>query len=338
MFEDHICSCEHPGFCEKFKRDVTDRELKICKGVAGIPESSRCSRLLSWEQALRKIEPPKRVSKAGSVTLNKNEKRRYSFYRPPWSKPYKPVKRVFDVEPLRHCIFHISPLAGEYRWVWEKAVNNLLSNLKNFNGSKLVTVSLGSHGKGRLTVPLSEVESLFTGSGVTLIPFDNSERLREVVGFRLALQRLNKLCKDSDDICFVGHTKGVTHGDNKESLCHSWSDVMWKTVACLPEEAKSRLTTKGSCGSFRRVGQFQTPRNARWHYSGTFYWLRTSVIFDRQWDYVDDFFAGMESYPASHMSLSESSCLFYDNAPDLYKADWSKINYDCEKWLDSLEK
>lgn len=65
MLENHKCECSVKGYCNKFKRTVTDREIQICNGTSGVSEVFRHKRLLAWSQELRKINPPKRASVVG---------------------------------------------------------------------------------------------------------------------------------------------------------------------------------------------------------------------------------------------------------------------------------
>ena len=97
---------------------------------------------------------------------------------------------------------------------------------------------------------------------------------------------------------------------------------MWETVIMNWKEAIESLNGFGCTGSFKRYGQFNTAGNHKWHYSGTFYWLRSLDLFLRNWEYIDQSFFGTESYVGSHFKREEANCLFFDNSDDLYQSDY----------------
>jgi hypothetical protein len=79
---------------------------------------------------------------------------------------------------------------------------------------------------------------------------------------------------------------------------------------------------------------FGTPRNHRWHYSGTFYWFRNRDVFQRDWRTVDQKFFGTEAYPGLLFHPDDTGCLFADKTKDLYKLDYwnSEIQPALERW------
>jgi hypothetical protein len=86
-------------------------------------------------------------------------------------------------------------------------------------------------------------------------------------------------------------------------------------------------------GAFRKFGQFTTPGNHRWHYSGTNYWFRHDDVFSRDWQKLDQHFFGTESWPGRMFKPEETACLFADNAGDAYKQHyWDSLARELDVW------
>ena len=86
-------------------------------------------------------------------------------------------------------------------------------------------------------------------------------------------------------------------------------------------------------GSFRRFGEFSTPGNHRWHFSGTFYWFRNNAVFSRIWNQIDRVYFGVEAWPGKMFKPEESACLFADNAGGMYlETEWEKLQRQIDVW------
>jgi len=215
------------------------------------------------------------------------------------------------VSPTRHLLFHIMPLAGEHEWCWKKHVKNICDSLSQFNGKRIVSIATPGGGDRKPYSCPDDVIKEFELHGATDIDFmlfRNKKSLREVVSFLPMLQKVQSL--NPSEVVFYGHCKGITH--KQDSMCHVWSDAMYETVLNNWQQVELALQHYGIAGSFKSYGEFKRKNNHRWHYSGTFYWFRSASAFARNWQDVEQFFFGVESWPGLLFKPQEAACLFWD--------------------------
>ena len=239
----------------------------------------------------------------------------------------------FDEDKIiKHFLYHILPLGGEHEWALRKNIEQVCQGLHQFNGKKIVAIAFPGTSDTQTFVPPDDVLQMFEDGGHGDIEYflvKNVRALREVVSFIPLLSKVQST--DPDEVVFYGHCKGVTHAST-ESVCHAWADAMYETVYNNWEGAKVALEKYGIAGSFKKYGMFKTPKNNRWHYSGTFYWFRSASVFTRNWQYVDRLFYGTESWPGLMFTKEEAACLFHDNTGDLYRETAVQIYEKLEKW------
>lgn len=224
---------------------------------------------------------------------------------------------IDDATVQRTLLYFIFPLGGESAWCWRRNIDQLAEHRHLFNAGIHFTVAHGEH-KGQATESVREVTRYLISSGfanplVRSVANNNRREAAHFAGMLKAAESLNP-----QSVFCVAHAKGVTHSD-RASVVHRWTELMYETVLGNWDNARIALESYGTAGAFKRYGDFKTPGNHKWHYSGTFYWARSASVFARNWSKVDKPFFGMESWPGLHFRASEGACLFADNAGDLYK-------------------
>jgi hypothetical protein len=216
---------------------------------------------------------------------------------------------------IKHLIYHIWPVKSFGTWQWN--LDRLLKSIGQFNGRRIMAIATSEE-----TDSADAVMDYLKGHDFEFLSFRNDKRKRETISFGRMLEQVQSL--DLKEVVFCGHAKGVRHKrvlENDGSTVIRWAEAMYETVYENWEGAKIILEHKAMAGSFKRYGQFTTPGNWRWHYSGTFYWFRSCHVFNRNWRKVDNRFFGTESWPGLLFRPEDTGCLFFDGAGDIYKLD-----------------
>jgi hypothetical protein len=351
--EIHECKCPAKGtsVCPIFLRTMSVRDKQICRGE-DVKHATRAKYLTSWYKDVERLTPVILANQddAESVIKSKTKSRglgdkvkkaidtvsrgkikqcggckKRQAKLNQVSKGDLPAITSQPIRPstsLRHLFCHVYPLQSPRDWVWRKWLRLLIENHTIWNGRKILCVVASTSRDKHLTSISSfdEYREQLLDLGFEIEEFTNNRKLREAAYFTHVLEKL-KSEDPSEAICNL-HTKGVTYGNHPESVVHRWGDTMFETVAANWREAINSLNGFGCTGSFKRYGQFRTLGNNRWHYSGTFYWLRSRDLFRRNWEYIDQSFFGTESYVGSHFTKDEGACLFLDNCEDLYKDNY----------------
>jgi hypothetical protein len=249
-----------------------------------------------------------------------------------WHAELHPVRPIVD--PICNLIMHILPVASNDVWRWN--LQQIAQRQHLFNGKRVLAIAtddrVKSGKKDVRTVTADEVLKFSESIGLTWThtkEFINNHTLREVVTFPWLLETV---CSGNpDELTFSCHAKGVTH--SQDSITVRWAERQYR--ACLDDwqTVWRTLERYSMAGSFRKFGQFGTPKNNRWHYSGTNYWFRHDDVFSRDWRTLDQKFFGTESWPGRLFKPEECACLFADDAGDVYKeAYWASIQREIEVW------
>ncbi len=245
----------------------------------------------------------------------------------------------FDGPVIRNLAYHLGPFANN--GVWQRNADHLIKRMGMFNGRRRIAITTGDG----MDDPAA-VKEYLQGHDIEFIELPNSATLREVKTF---LPLLSPLASGNrNEVTFYGHAKGVTRPVNDGVTVHCWTDIMYSTCLDYWPLVERTLSHYPIAGSFKKVGAgFQGSASA-WHYSGTYYWLRHSMVFGRNWTHVDQQWWGTESWPGLHFSVEEAACLFragtvpeldlYDNAyfhrsivPDYL--DWRLLHQpDYKEW------
>lgn len=139
--------------------------------------------------------------------------------------------------------------------------------------------------------------------------------LREVATYN---QMLPELPRGQNDITLCLHGKG-SQGHTQNDVITWWIDAMYETVAYNIEGIVNEMENGAAIvGSFRRKGR-QLGTQHKWHFTGTYYAFRNAIAFSNGVPTYRQIWWGTESWPGDHFPMKSSSCLFGDNAGDLYK-------------------
>lgn len=215
-------------------------------------------------------------------------------------------------QSTRNLIMHIWPVKGYGAWQWN--CDQLLKRASLFNGKRVIAIVTSD-----VTDSPEAVKEYLKDFTDDFIIMPNHSGLREVITFIPMLEKVSSLA--TDELTFSCHAKGVRHSagptDDKTTV-FKWADTMYQSTLDYWPYVSKLLENNSMVGSFRRFGEFTTPGNNRWHFSGTFYWFRHKDVFTNQWRKVDQKFFGTESWPGHLFQPTETASIFMDHASDLY--------------------
>lgn len=226
----------------------------------------------------------------------------------------------------RHLMYYVWP-----RGCWREVMLDFVRRMELFNGQRLLVVAYDQPRDVAL------VESEFGSYFDTVLPCHNIKELREAVGWLPCLQRLVR--DDPNAVIYAAHAKGVTHpGD---PIIQRWTREMTEITLDYWPAVEQAFQSHAMVGAFRRTGTFPVVAHAsgtqskqeRWHYSGTFYWMRAKDLFHRDWRKMDWTWYGTESYPGAQFSAEQCACLVGDWCGDLYQPEtWEHLQPEIEAW------
>lgn len=249
-----------------------------------------------------------------------------------WQPELHPVRPIVD--PICNLIMHVLPVAANDVWKWN--LQQIANRQHLFSGKRVLAIAIEGTAKVKNrnigTVSADDVLKFSESIGLNWThtkAFTNHQTLREVATFSWLLETV---CSgNSNELTFACHAKGVTH--SMDSITVRWAERQYRV--CLDDWQTVWRTMErfSMAGAFRRFGQFGTPGNHRWHYSGTNYWFRHDDVFSRDWRPIDQKFFGTESWPGRLFKPEETACLFADDAGDCYKQEyWDRLQRELEVW------
>jgi hypothetical protein len=242
---------------------------------------------------------------------------------------------------LRNLFYNCCPHVDAEE-VWMDNIRWLLKYRDAFNNKLLVNIKTGEN-----MVDPEFVKSRFNGMGgdveFCLVP--NDPEVHELAGF---LEGLDSLRSERDDeITFYAHTKGVYRAvigwrEFEQVSIRQWRNRMYHE--CLSDSKKVEevfLNKPKNPHGFYAFSNRKTDREAAaagcflcWgkfglHFAGTYYWLRHSTLFARDWKKIPDSRYGPEEYISVQFKPSELRCLrelrnrnrptFYHEVSAVYK-------------------
>lgn len=214
---------------------------------------------------------------------------------------------------------------------WRPVMQEMAHRIELFNGQRILAVAYDQ------PRDVSLVSAEFGGHFDIVLPCHNIKELRETVGWLPCLQRL--VSDDPNSVIYTAHAKGVTHPDNP--IIQRWTQEMTEITLDYWPAVEQALTRGAMCGAFRRTGKFPVVAHTcgddsgveRWHYSGTFYWMRAKDLFARDWRKMDWTWYGTESYPGVQFSPEQCQCLVGDWCGDLYQPEtWDQLQPEIIAW------
>lgn len=279
-------------------------------GKPAIKEPKSCMRCNFREAP--KVESPKRVlPKAGprppGTVLPYDERRRRQAEQRrkqaalhDCENPPRPIKS-YGGAITRHLIYYIYPVRGN--GVWQRNVEHLLRRIDLFNGRRIVAIATGDE-----LEPAEDVQAAFGSHVNEYLLQPNNKRLGEVAAFVPMLERIGS--RSPSECTFYAHAKGVTRQVNDRVTVHRWADLMYESLLDHWPLIEQLLEQYPIAGSFKKVGRGFAGSTSDWHYSGTFFWMRNSEVFSRDWRRVDQQYGGVEAWPGVHFATDEGACVF----------------------------
>jgi hypothetical protein len=233
----------------------------------------------------------------------------------------------FKGTPIRHLYFFLYP---RYKESTEYHLDRLRKSIKTnaFNGKKICCVA--TDGDTLQDKYRGELDHIFD----EVFYITNDPKRRESAGFVRGLKPLASFSNE-EMICLI-HGKGQQSHSHDDDTIRMWTEAMYETVVDNWQEAVRAMEDGYPlAGSFKSVGNFATTPN-KWHYSGTFYWARSSVLFgNKAWQQMCNQWWAAESYVGRHFADFEGFCLFGDNTGggSLYHpVTWVKLNKELKEW------
>lgn len=239
---------------------------------------------------------------------------------------FVPGREVPPIEPVqfgdvrRNLLMHIWPVAGFGAWQWN--CDEILKRRSMFNGRRVVAIAIDD-----ITDRPETVIEYLKPLDAEFIVLRNDCMRREGISFVPLLSQV--ISDDPNEVTFFCHAKGMRHKltpQNRDTCIFQWTQSLYEVLLDYWPAVREGLERKALCSMYCRHGQFRTPGNNRFFYSGSFYWFRNRDVFRRRWFHLDihEFF-GVESWPAHIFTRAETECLLGDYIDHLYRQDyWQK--------------
>lgn len=160
-----------------------------------------------------------------------------------------------------NLIYHVCPLRkSRERWKWN--LEQIVSRIHLFNGTKVVAIAYGSE-----TDPVEDVIQFLDGYDMDFITKQNDHHLRESHTFWDLLERV--VTTDESHATFYAHSKGV---QNCNEVQRRWAATMYTLL-------DDGLLIKETLG---RVGMMGMGINGiPYLFPGTFWWFHNASLFNK---------------------------------------------------------
>lgn len=208
----------------------------------------------------------------------------------------------------RHLLYFVYPVLNN--GVWQRNLDQLKKRLHLFNGQRWVAIASPSK-RDEVAAARPVIEYLGVGAANYMLMAHPQRRLGEVLAFTSLWEQLRKH-NGPRDVTFYGHTKGATKPVDNTISVHKWGDLMYAANLDHWDDVARLLETHCTVGAFKKKGWWRgDDRFVRWHYHGTFYWVRNKEVFERNWRSVQPHYGGTEMWPGIMFDNKESACIFY---------------------------
>lgn len=211
----------------------------------------------------------------------------------------------------KNLCFYLYPLKNSPTWVFH--LNRLKSYWPLFNGKKVITVATDER-----TADVEELKETLGQKDVTWRVIKNDKQLWETAGFVGMLECVENL--SPDEATFYCHGKGAGYMDVAKKR---WVDAMYYLNLSSAKLIDNLLNQYDAVGAF----QFRNTAHAGsdWHYSGTFFWLKHSAIFSKNWKDIEPTNYGVEGYPGRHIPVERSYSLIDPPNTRAFLEKWKPI-------------
>jgi hypothetical protein len=228
----------------------------------------------------------------------------------------------------RNLLYHVYPVAGNGAWQWN--LLQLRRSIELFNGRRVVAVVTDDQ-----TEPVSAVKDVLRGDVHEFLELPNDGNLREVLTLKPLLERVRT--DDPNQVFFWAHAKGVTRPRGHMHTIDLWTRILYEANLDYWPLVENVLREHVTAGAFKKVGHGFGGSESRWHYSGSFFWARSSKLFERNWQHIDQQWWGIESYPGLHFAPVEAGCVFHEGSVgsmNMYDAEYIRkiVSPAYERW------
>lgn len=231
----------------------------------------------------------------------------------------------------RHLAFHIYPAKGNT--VWRRAIDQLKNRWSLFNGYKAIAVMQEDHLES-----FDKVKDYCKGLDADVFPLQNDGGLREVKSWGPLWEKILSNANDQD-FTFYGHAKGGTRENSPECMTHRWASLLYSLNLDYWPEIEKLLSKYPIVGAFKKNGYGFQRNEGRFHYSGTFYWLRVKDFKEINGKFSPPMvWYGTECWPGMVFDVSQGGCIFGESCQsklELYSPEYWKTTVQPEmtKWL-----
>lgn len=317
----HASACSG---CSQFSRSTAPRPPRTRSIAHEIPYTKEPCRYLGSKRKCcsdmyicRQSPDTNCILKGSSPGLRTCES--CEFYSPMLHPTYEAMRQVgqpqldlFTETPVIHFGAHLWPVRNRWKWHAEKW-NDIAEKV---GGRCAVCVATDSS-----TDNVDEVIKTLSGRFEVIELSNNAEGEND--SFRI-LQDL--MPGGHNDVFIYAHGKGVRPHTYQSDAVRLWSEIMYETVSFNHESIIKRLSDGYKLfGSFRSFGDEPLSPINRWHYSGTFFAVRSKYLHGRL---VKSEYGGVEAWPGDHFRPEECWCEFGENTYVLGQ-------YQLESWYPS---
>ena len=231
----------------------------------------------------------------------------------------RPV-RPFGGPTVRHLLFHLMPTP----LVWPLHLEQLSMRIDLFNGCRVCAIVTGEN-----LVEPRVIRDAFGDIFDEYIVMPNVAKLREVQTFESLFSRVASTAEN--EIVFYAHGKGATKPVNPGVTVHRWAEIMYETCLDHMPLAELMLERYPCAGSFLRPTKMGS---SHWHYSGTFFWMRSARLFAQNWRKIQRKWWGVEAWPGLQFALQDAGVLFaLHRGLELYQMDRLKaVEEKYDEW------
>lgn len=230
----------------------------------------------------------------------------------------------------RHLLYHVYPYAPSPT-PWRLGIEQLRERWRLFTGRKIVAVVTGAD-----LEPVAAVKERFP-SDAEVFAVPNVPHLREVATWAPLWDRVLSSAGSNDAILYC-HSKGATRPFEPGNSCHWWASLMYSLCLDHWPAVDSLLSSNPICGPFKKIGRGFRRSASKWHYSGTFFWVRAGDFQHRPWRAIDKLWYGTEAWPGTAYTVAEAGELFMTGPVptlDVYEPKFweSHIRPQYAQWL-----
>lgn len=231
---------------------------------------------------------------------------------------------------VRHLLFHIWPKKSS-QGTWQRNLDQLKQRWSMFNGKRIIAIATDG-----ASYPADAVKEYMRGYDCEWVEVENDATLREVKTFEPMFEQLEGL----PGYIFYAQAKGVTKPINRGVSVHAWTAAMYELLLDFWPLVEESFKAHHVVGVFKKnvLGAFGVQSPSRWHYSGSFAWIKNSELWSRNWRGIERVWFGIETYPSMIFNTEEAGCLFHckNSQFNLYSMrEWARVDAELALWREA---